>query len=48
MDNMLFRAVMLGAAVRLAWIINLCLRTLLSFPLTWQEGYEEGLGASIL
>lgn len=48
MDNMLFRAVTLGAAGRLAWIINLCMSALLGFPLTWQERCEEALGASIL
>lgn len=48
MDNVLFGAVTLGAAGRLAWIINLCMKTLLGFLLTWQEGGEEALGASIL
>lgn len=47
-DKMLFGVVTLGAAGRLAWIINLCLSTLLGFPLTWQERCEEALGASIL
>lgn len=33
MDNMSFRAVPLGAE----GIISLCMRTVLGFPLTWQE-----------
>lgn len=48
MDNILFRAVPLGAAGRLVWIINLGLEILLGFPLTWQEWCEEALVASIL
>lgn len=47
-DSMFSRAVPLGAVGRLVWIINLCMRILLGFPLSWQEGCEEALGVSTL